>query len=45
MAKFSWEIDRSEIDIISNIGEGGMGTVSKGKWRGLEVAIKEMKTD
>jgi hypothetical protein len=40
----SWVISSFEIDIdaTSDIGAGGFGTVRKGTWNGLVVAVKQM---
>ena len=44
---YQWEIDQNEIEITSNdlIGSGGWGTVQKGKWRGIDVAVKKLHLD
>eukprot|EP00898_Chlorokybus_atmophyticus_P007700 jgi/Chlat1/7931/Chrsp68S07383 len=38
-----WLIDPSEVRLGSKIAEGGTAVIHKGKWRGLEVAIKVAK--
>ena len=42
-----WLISRDEIEITSGkvLGEGSYGKVFKGRYRGFEVAIKELKRD
>ena len=42
-----WLISRDEIEIMSRkvLGEGGYGKVFKGRYRGFDVAIKELKRD
>ena len=42
-----WLISRDEIEIMSEkvLGEGSYGKVFKGRYRGFEVAIKELKRD
>ena len=42
-----WLIFRDEIEIMRKkvLGEGGYGKVFKGRYRGFEVAIKELKRD
>eukprot|EP01128_Nolandella_sp_AFSM9_P010012 TRINITY_DN674_c1_g3_i1.p1 TRINITY_DN674_c1_g3~~TRINITY_DN674_c1_g3_i1.p1 ORF type:complete len:796 (+),score=195.74 TRINITY_DN674_c1_g3_i1:64-2388(+) len=37
-----WEIPLQDIQMGEVIGKGGMGIVSKGVWKGLEVAIKKV---
>jgi len=37
-----WELKSNDIKIDSNIGKGTFGTVSKGKLRGKEVAVKKL---
>lgn len=39
-----WEVDRRDVEIISNdpIGSGGWGTIHKGKFKGIHVAIKKL---
>lgn len=40
---YQWEIDRNDIQITSDpIGSGGWGTIHKGKWRGIDVAVKKL---
>ncbi|CAH1400284.1 tyrosine-protein kinase Src64B [Halyomorpha halys] len=39
-----WEIDRSEIRLISKLGQGNFGEVWYGKWRDtIEVAVKTLR--
>ena len=42
-----WLISRDEIEIMRRevLGEGGYGKVFKGRYRGFEVAVKELKRD
>ena len=42
-----WLISRDEIEIMRRkvLGEGGYGKVFKGRYRGFDVAIKELKRD
>lgn len=42
--KLSWEIDPKNINIICKIGNGTFGTIYKGKWMGVEVAVKTVDT-
>lgn len=39
-----WEVDRSEVEFDCNdsIGSGGWGTIHKGKFRGIFVAVKKI---
>ena len=39
-----WEIDRNEIG-SNDLGSRGWGTVQKGKWRGINVAVKKLHLD
>jgi serine/threonine protein kinase len=41
--QYEWEIPFSEIKIEKKLGEGSFGTVFKAKWRGCDVACKELK--
>jgi len=41
----SWEIDPTELEYDSKIGEGAYGIVWKGKFRGTPVAIKQLKDE
>jgi serine/threonine protein kinase len=34
------EISRSELEILGKIGDGNAGSVYKGKYKGIDVAIK-----
>lgn len=34
------QLGEEELNLIEPIGKGGFGTVYKGKWRNLEVAVK-----
>lgn len=38
--KRNWKIEYSDLEIGPLIGQGSMGRVFKGKWRGLTVAVK-----
>jgi len=43
--QFAWELNLEEMQVEEGIiGEGGMGSVTKASWRGLEVAVKKMRT-
>lgn len=37
------ELKREEIEIDEVIGEGSYGVVRRGRWRGMDVAVKELK--
>jgi len=39
---FAWEIEFSDLVIEKEIGRGNFGQVSKGRWRGGEVAVKKL---
>ncbi|PRP83919.1 hypothetical protein PROFUN_08856 [Planoprotostelium fungivorum] len=41
---YEWEIPFVEIELKDKLGEGSFGVVYKAKWRGAEVACKELKT-
>ncbi|XP_066526872.1 RAF proto-oncogene serine/threonine-protein kinase [Hoplias malabaricus] len=41
-SSYYWEIDASEVVLLSRIGSGSFGTVYKGKWHG-DVAVKILK--
>ncbi|GMT28877.1 hypothetical protein PFISCL1PPCAC_20174 [Pristionchus fissidentatus] len=44
-AEQTWEVDRSELQLLRKLGGGNFGTVYYGRWRGVvEVAIKSMKS-
>jgi len=43
--KLSPKIDFDEIKFIEEIGSGSFGTVSRGEWRGQDVAVKVVKGD
>lgn len=32
-----WEVDMSKVEWLGEIGQGGFGTVFRGRWQGLEV--------
>jgi len=40
---YEWEVPHSELTMEKKLGEGAYGVVYRGKWRGITVAIKEMK--
>lgn len=42
---FVGEIDINEIKLLGVLGKGSFGTVRKGKWRDLDVAVKLIETD
>ncbi|XP_063072154.1 RAF proto-oncogene serine/threonine-protein kinase isoform X2 [Engraulis encrasicolus] len=41
-SSYYWEIEASEVVLLSRIGSGSFGTVYKGKWHG-DVAVKVLK--
>lgn len=41
--RFSWEIDPYDITVIEKIGSGSFGTVYKGTWMGVDVAVKKLE--
>ncbi|XP_067286984.1 RAF proto-oncogene serine/threonine-protein kinase isoform X2 [Pseudorasbora parva] len=41
-SSYYWEIEASEVPLLSRIGSGSFGTVYKGKWHG-DVAVKILK--
>nr|XP_023655336.1 RAF proto-oncogene serine/threonine-protein kinase isoform X4 [Paramormyrops kingsleyae] len=41
-SSYYWEIEASEVTLLSRIGSGSFGTVYKGKWHG-DVAVKILK--
>ncbi|XP_048879295.1 RAF proto-oncogene serine/threonine-protein kinase isoform X2 [Brienomyrus brachyistius] len=41
-SSYYWEIEASEVALLSRIGSGSFGTVYKGKWHG-DVAVKILK--
>eukprot|EP01103_Thecamoeba_quadrilineata_P000868 TRINITY_DN10760_c0_g1_i1.p1 TRINITY_DN10760_c0_g1~~TRINITY_DN10760_c0_g1_i1.p1 ORF type:complete len:726 (-),score=131.55 TRINITY_DN10760_c0_g1_i1:175-2352(-) len=41
--KFEWEIPYDQLNIGQQLGEGHFGVVYKAKWRGISVAVKELK--
>eukprot|EP01130_Rhizamoeba_saxonica_P006814 TRINITY_DN2728_c0_g1_i1.p1 TRINITY_DN2728_c0_g1~~TRINITY_DN2728_c0_g1_i1.p1 ORF type:complete len:600 (+),score=121.44 TRINITY_DN2728_c0_g1_i1:411-2210(+) len=43
--RFHWEIDESEIEIITKISKGSFGTVFKSLWYGTCVALKVLEHD
>jgi len=43
-AGYEWEMDYKEIEIDKKLGKGCFGIVYKAKWRGIEVAVKKLKT-
>jgi len=43
--KLSPKIDFDEIKFVEEIGSGSFGTVSRGEWRGQDVAVKVVKGD
>jgi len=40
---FEWEIPYEELTLGKKLGEGAFGIVYKAKWRGIAVAVKELK--
>ena len=40
----SWNVPRREVQIIQRIGDGGNGLVSKGRFQGQTVAVKQIHT-
>lgn len=38
------ELRPEEVEVEGIIGEGSFGVVKRGKWRGMDVAVKELKT-
>lgn len=38
------ELRPEEVEMDSVIGEGSFGVVKRGRWRGMDVAVKELKT-
>eukprot|EP01103_Thecamoeba_quadrilineata_P014415 TRINITY_DN4300_c0_g1_i2.p1 TRINITY_DN4300_c0_g1~~TRINITY_DN4300_c0_g1_i2.p1 ORF type:complete len:640 (+),score=138.51 TRINITY_DN4300_c0_g1_i2:12-1931(+) len=40
---FEWEIPFEQITFQDKLGEGSFGIVHKGKWRGVIVAVKQLK--
>lgn len=38
------ELKPEEVEVDSVIGEGSFGVVRRGRWRGMDVAVKELKT-
>jgi len=40
--KTNWKVDFNDLEIGEQLGQGSIGKVFKGKWRGLTVAIKEI---
>lgn len=44
-SKLSPKIDFAELNFTQEIGSGAFGTVSRGEWRGQEVAIKMLTTE
>ena len=38
-----WDIPLSEITLMEEIGSGQFGVVRRGKYRGMDVAVKMMK--
>ena len=40
-----WRIDASEIKLGKQIGAGNFGTVYRGEWNGMSVAIKQLHAD
>jgi serine/threonine protein kinase len=41
--KYFWLVEYHEISLGQKIGEGGFGTVYRGSWRGIDVAVKFLK--
>eukprot|EP01101_Sappina_pedata_P008391 TRINITY_DN4638_c0_g1_i1.p1 TRINITY_DN4638_c0_g1~~TRINITY_DN4638_c0_g1_i1.p1 ORF type:complete len:638 (+),score=270.87 TRINITY_DN4638_c0_g1_i1:222-1916(+) len=41
--KFEWEIEYEELRMGEKLGEGAFGIVNKAKWRGISVAVKQLK--
>lgn len=40
-----WDIDYKSVEFGREIGSGAFGSVFKGKWRGIDVAVKVLKID
>ncbi|CAN0544542.1 unnamed protein product, partial [Ectocarpus sp. 8 AP-2014] len=38
------ELKPEEVEVDRVIGEGSFGVVRRARWRGMEVAVKELKT-
>lgn len=43
--KYFWLVEYSEISMGTKIGEGGFGSVYRGSWRGIDVAVKFLKNN
>ena len=42
IAKQAWKIDATKLTLGQVLGEGAFGVVSRGKWRGKDVAVKQI---
>ena len=40
----AWELDQTDVSIGKVIGEGGQASVHLGRWKGMEVSVKQMRS-
>jgi len=41
--RYEWEVPVEELKLEKKLGEGSYGVVHRAKWRGIDVAVKELK--